>query len=74
MFVHPEKDTVSDRIRETSKLYCDEEVIDRLLASDKSTYFLDIGANTGSCSFAAAALGKPVLSFEPNPINVALIK
>jgi FkbM family methyltransferase len=74
MFLHPSPETVSDHILKTGKLYCDGEVIARLYSSGIADFFFDVGSNIASCAFAAAALGKSVFAFEPNPHNIALIK
>jgi FkbM family methyltransferase len=45
----------------------------RPVQSPQST-ILDVGANIGSCSIALAAQGHRVISFEPKPEHVAMIK
>merc|ERR1719419_1073588 len=45
------------------------------LANDKETFFLDAGANIGFHTLQAAAAGVDnVISWEPNPMNFALLR
>ncbi|ESQ29723.1 hypothetical protein EUTSA_v10023596mg [Eutrema salsugineum] len=42
-----------------------QKVLEKMRANGKDGFFLDVGANVGMASFAAAAMGFKVLAFEP---------
>lgn len=42
-----------------------QEVLERLRSNGKKGFVVDVGANVGMASFAAAAMGFKVLAFEP---------
>jgi len=44
------------------------------LANSKDAFFLDAGANIGYHTLQAAAIGVHVISWEPNPMNIALLE
>eukprot|EP01031_Cornospumella_fuschlensis_P044339 gene44339-54222_t len=41
--------------------------------SGSKEYFVDVGANIGSCSMHLAALGYPVIAIEPVPEHISII-
>jgi len=66
---------VSKRIQNKG-FYGDAYLFERIfLANDKKSFFLDAGANIGFHTLQAAAVGiYNVISWEPNPMNFALLK
>jgi FkbM family methyltransferase len=85
MFVHPGRDTVSDWIQKNGEVYCDAELVEQFgtwKARDEAegshsvspAVLLDVGANIGSCSVLAAAMGLEVWAFEPLPLNFGLLQ
>lgn len=43
-------------------------------ANERESLFVDVGANIGACSMSIAALGYPVISFEPVPEHIAIMQ
>jgi FkbM family methyltransferase len=77
MVLHKDQDTVSDSIRKTRTPYCHPELLRLFFERHQNAQpcnFLDIGANIGSCSIAAASLGCTVVAFELNPLNSNLVR
>ena len=72
MCIRPYSDYVSNEIRMKGEWSECRELLKVWKASNhgKSSLFVDIGANIGSCSLLLASEGAKVLSFEPIPSNL----
>jgi len=76
ILVHPKTvdRLISQRIQKTG-LYGHAILFEQIfLANGKDTFLLDAGANIGFHTLQAAAVGVHVISWEPNPMNFALLK
>jgi len=76
ILVHPKTvdRLISQRIQKTG-LYGHAILFEQIfLANGKDTFLLDAGANIGFHTLQAAAVGVHVISWEPNPMNLALLE
>jgi FkbM family methyltransferase len=76
MALHPYGELVSDSILHVRRPFCPPGMLTHLRERARLGDFitlLDVGANIGSCSLAALALGHSAIAVEPNPANLELI-